>query len=179
MRLERQLVAEGAGMSDIEFESVWVLKVLWLVLMAAAIGAIGGLGRYFREEEGADNRRLFKSIFLGAIAAVAAFYILEPTTPLKMIAACIISGYAGPTVLDALETRFKLLMAQEKAAQAIQVGEEAVKLVNETAATNRVGLRAESLSGDGSTEVLMARAQGLQSRLDALKLGTWRKGGAV
>lgn len=157
-------------MSDIDFDSVWVLKILWMVLLAAGIGVVGGLARYFRDDPTARARKLAHSLFLAAIAAVAAFYVLEPTTPLKLIAACLIAGYAAPAVLDGLETRFNLMVAEQKASQAIQVGEEAVQLANEAvAAANQAGPQGQPLTSNLIANDLTAKVNKLRGQLDAIK----------
>ncbi len=158
-------------MSDIGFDS----KVLWLLLVAAGSGAIGGLARYFRDDAAAREGKLARSIFLGAIAAIAALYLLEPSTALKMIAACIIAGYAGPTVLDALETRVKLMLAEQKAARAIAVGGEAVQLARDAIGSPPppppAGQHAKSLVREGMTGDLAERVSQLESRLTIIKTG--------
>jgi predicted MFS family arabinose efflux permease len=101
-------------------------EVVLLVLLAAGLGVIGGVARIARFGERPNVRAIVSALFVAAVAAIAAFYVLDPTTPLKFISACIIAGYAGPAVLDGLEARFKLAIAEQKAERATKVGKEAV-----------------------------------------------------
>lgn len=158
-------------MSDVEFGSVWDLDVLWIVLLAAGIGALGGYARSLRP--GDPQPKLFPSIVLGAIAAIAAFYVLAPTTPLKLIASCIIAGYAGPALLDSLETRFKLMVAEQKADRAIEIGEQAINLADETAAAARQARPPGDPppAGEVATSVALTKASHLRSELALLKTG--------
>ena len=111
--------------------SIWSGDALGMAAVGAAIGAVGGLARFARNVWGSPTgdtvpRVLISSVFVGAVAAVAMLYALDPQTGLKFVAACIVGGYAGPTLLDVLEARFKLLVAENKAAMAVDVGDKAV-----------------------------------------------------
>lgn len=158
-------------MSDIVFDS----KVLCLLLVAAGAGALGGLARYFRDDAAARKGTFLRSVLLGATAAVAALYLLEPRTALKLIAMGIAAGYAGPTVLDALETRVKLMLAEQKAARAIQIGEEAVQLAREAIdqppPQPPEGPHTKSLVRGASASDLAERVNKLQSQLAIIKTG--------
>lgn len=124
-------------MADLSPGSIWSADALGMAGIAAAIGAVGGFARFARNvwgsATGETRPRVFvTSVFVGAIAAVAMLYALDPSTGLKFVAACLVGGYAGPTLLDVLEARFKLLVAENKAAMAIDAGERAVAKARET-----------------------------------------------
>lgn len=109
----------------------WNMDLVWIVVLAAGLGMIGGAAKVIGVAPA--ERKWPAGLFVGAIASVAAFYVLAPETPLKIVSACLISGYMGPVLLDALEARFKVLVAEQKAERAIEVGRQALN-VAETAA---------------------------------------------
>jgi hypothetical protein len=143
------------------------------LLVALVCGAVGGLARALGSATPPGSSRmtiLGKSMLVGAVAAVAGFYVLDPESELRFVAAALISGYSGPALLDALDARFRVLAAEARTTAAISAGRAALE--NADATLLRIGLQPSSASGPlaPADPVAVARAHldVSRARLDAL-----------
>lgn len=145
---------------EIDPQTILTSGVLEVMGIAAVLGVIGGAARLARSatDEKPTRWKIAAGLFIGAIAAIAAFYVLAPTTPLKFVAACVIAGYSGPALLDAIETRFKLVVAEAKVKRLADAGARAVAIADEAV---RSGGPAMSPSPHSHNE--------LATRLDVLR----------
>jgi hypothetical protein len=150
--------------AEISFESVWQRELLYVVLLAAGLGLVGGIAKVSRgvADDKPSAQQVIGCLTVGAIAATAAFYILEPATPLKFVSACLISGYMGPALLDALEARFKLFVAESKVARLADIGTRALDVAESAVTTTppaQATLPGELASPDLTTTIAALRAE--------------------
>src|SRR5215831_5057359 len=159
------------GGDGLTLEAVWDGQTLALLLIAAGIGAVAGLGRLARFPIDKVPRfsAIIGTLVTGAIAAVGAFYVFAPSTSLKFISDCALAGYIGPALLDALDLRFKLLAAEDRATKALAVAEQAVVKAEEAldiASAPRTGsARVEPTE----LEALQADIKVVRAALEAIK----------
>jgi len=153
-------------------------ELLIPLAVALVCGAIGGLARAFGAVPPPTSRRasLAKSMAVGAVAAVAGFYVLEPETALRFVAAALISGYSGPALLDALDARFRVLAAEARAAAAVSAGRAALDKADST--VRRIGALPSSgsvtLAPGDTVAVALAELDVPRARLTALELESAR-----
>lgn len=98
---------------------------LWAVCgIAFGLGAIGGVIRALTTEAPPDPTPLraidaklavARLFFVGGIAAVAVMYVTVPSSAMALIGGSLVAGYAGKAILDALESRAKLAVANARA----------------------------------------------------------------
>ena len=99
----------------------------WVVIIIAAVsGIIGGLAHKLTAPLD-DKTSLWVYTIVGGVASLAVLYILSPPDGIKLIALSLAAGYGGKAVLDALEARVKIALAQADAAQAKETGQKAIK----------------------------------------------------
>jgi hypothetical protein len=163
---------------EIELVAIWTREVLYLSLIAGGIGALGGAARFTRlyvdpptpptaATATAPWKRLLGTLFISAVAAVAAFYVLAPATPLKFIAAAVIAGYSGPALLDALEARMRVLVAEAKAAQAVSAGTRALDVAKDAIDAAKL----PPADPARTAQELVTKVEGLRKELEAIKRG--------
>lgn len=162
--------------SGVEFDPASLLdwNVVAVVGIAAVLGIIGGGARLARLAR-VERTAIGASLFVAGIASVAAFYVLEPATPLKFVAACLLAGYTGPAVLDALEARFKLEVAQQKAARATQVSQQLADVADKALAAS--GPKEEGVEQAEQPSLDELRDQLAKLKQELAVIATWPSGG--
>lgn len=156
--------------------SQFITAALLIPLVVAVVcGCAGGIARAFGSATPEGSSRgafLLKSALVGAVAAVAGFYVLEPETPLRFVAAALISGYSGPALLDALDARFRVLAAEARANAALAAGRAAIDKADST--LRRLGPQPNAtpiaLAPGDPVAVALAELDAPRARLNALAL---------
>ena len=99
----------------------------WEVI--AAVSGFGILGGYAHKLTSPPDDKTSLRVYLivGGVAALAVLYVLSPPDGIRLIALSLAAGYAGKAVLDALEARVKIALAQADAAQAKETGQKAIE----------------------------------------------------
>lgn len=167
------------------WDSIGTAETLGVVAIAAAGGALGGLANHLAADPRptsapADPGRVWKSMVVGLVAAVAALYALDPTTGVKLIAMAVVAGYAGKALLGALEARLKLAAALEETraavadrAEAIDVATDALTVARRAKPELAAGPRAAmttssdagaSDAGPGDLDILAGRLHALRKK---------------
>lgn len=154
---------------ELDYHAVLSDGVVALVLIALVLGFFGGLARVVKQATEASPPKLsvwpaIGGALVGAVAGVAAFYILTPTTSLRFISASLIAGYAGPALLDALEARFKLLSAEARANHAVDAGIRALDAADTTIAGSGGRSAADSVGKRAEIEALRAELNALRRK---------------
>ena len=162
--------------TEITYDAILKSDVLCMSLLAAGVGVIGGLARVARlaTDEATKPRVkvwfVVSSLFVAAVAAIAAFYVLTPETPLKFIAACVLAGYSGPALLDSVEAKMRVLLAETKAAAATSVGERAVDAAQKAIDAAKIAMPSAAPAGvTDPLDELAKKVRGLQQELAAVK----------
>ncbi|MFN0250944.1 MAG: hypothetical protein ACKV2T_28985 [Kofleriaceae bacterium] len=154
-----------AARVEIDFAS-FDRDVLYLVLLAAGMGAIGGLARFARLGRVPSPAEAISAMFLGAVAAIAAGYFLDSSSAYKFIAACILAGYAAPAVLDGLAARLKIDVAKHKADRATEVSKKAVEVAKTAVVVADNAIEGNEATGkQPSTAELSTQVASLEAEL--------------
>jgi hypothetical protein len=143
----------------IALESTW--DTVFMLLIAAAVGLIGGIGGAFLEMRRPEAEQAkcwprLSSIILGGIAAVAILYFFPPQETVKegtevitqydlakLVALALIVGSAGSSILVALQARTTAALSEKRANSAIGAGTASVeKLGNQAPVMAKAGVEA-------------------------------------
>ena len=108
---------------------------VWVIIgIVAVFGALGGWAHKLASPT-EDQRRWPSFVIVGAVAALAVLFAFGPKDPIKLIALAVVAGYGGKSILDALENRVKLALAEaevktakDQRDQVAAVAKEAIKL---------------------------------------------------
>ena len=99
----------------------------WVILIVVSIfGMLGGLAHKLTSPPD-DKTSLPGYMVVGAVASLAVLFIFVPSDAVRLIALSLAAGYGGRAVLDALEARVKMALAQAETAKAKEGGRRAVE----------------------------------------------------
>jgi len=101
------------------FNSLKDWSLLWVVLIAAVVGFLGGAIHVW---SGADhdlvgNLTFWQSGLLGSLTSICVYFVVTPNVGIKFIALSLIAGYGGKLIMDGLVNRAKLAVSQQENAK--------------------------------------------------------------
>lgn len=104
-----------------------------VLVIVAAVGAIGGLAQYAVVKDPTDTiASPWKSVVVGVVAAIGALWAnsgSDPQPELALIGQSLLAGYFGRAVLVALQTRVTAALERDRKERALAVAHASIDLV--------------------------------------------------
>lgn len=108
-----------------------------IILIAAGFGALGGYAHKLTSPP-EDKTPWWKLLIVGAVASLAVLFIFTPEDAVRLIALSLAAGYGGKSVLDALEAKVKVALAQ---AETARVRDESMRVIGLSREATNEGLK--------------------------------------
>jgi hypothetical protein len=105
---------------DIKKLDTWVVFVI-----VALFGMLGGFAHKLISPP-EDKTTWPGYLVVGAVASLAVLFVFAPSDPVRLFALSLAAGYGGKTVLNALEAKVKIALAEAKTEQVKEDGKTAV-----------------------------------------------------